>query len=129
LAGSCNTQRYIAPESADKPKGRLETMGFLIKVGFWFSLVLLVLPLNVGGPDEQNDTVGPLQAFGAAREAIGDLSHLCARKPEVCETGRATMRTIGLKARETARIALEVLDDKVGTADESITTGGVSAAD
>ena len=87
-------------------------MGFLIRTAFWFSLVLLALPLNTGS--DGAPSVGAIQAFMAAREAIGDVSAICERKPDVCVTGKAAMHTVGIRAREAARIAYEVLDKNVG---------------
>lgn len=84
-------------------------MGFLIRMAFWFSLVLLALPLDPAGKDGQG--VSPIQAFFAAREAVDDVSGICERKPGVCEVGKAAMQTIGVRARETARIAYEMLEE------------------
>ena len=100
------------------------TMGFLIRCAFWLSLVLLIIPLGgAGGGD--TDTVGPIQALSAAREAVGDLSGICERKPDVCLTGKAALHTIGIRAREASRIAFELLDEKVGEPDAT-TTGTVA---
>jgi hypothetical protein len=81
-------------------------MGFLIRMAFWFSLVLLALPLGGDG----SPGVNPIQAFFAAREAVDDLSGICERKPDVCEVGKAAMQTIGVRAKESARIAYEMLE-------------------
>lgn len=81
-------------------------MGFLIRMAFWFSLVLLALPLGGDG----SPGVNPIQAFFAARAAVDDLSGICERKPDVCEVGKAAMQTIGVRAKESARIAYEILD-------------------
>lgn len=93
-------------------------MGFLIRIAFWFSLVLLVLPLDTGAG---GDSVNPIQAFFAAREAVDDVSGICQRKPDVCEVGKAAMQTIGARARETARIAYKMFEEngqtKVAPAD------------
>ena len=83
-------------------------MGFLIRMAFWFSLVLLVLPLDTGA---NGDSVSPIQAFFAAREAVDDVSGICERKPGVCEVGIAAMQTIGARARETARIAYQMFEE------------------
>jgi hypothetical protein len=83
-------------------------MGFLIRMAFWFSLVLLVLPLGTDG----TTGVNPIQAFFAAKEAVEDMSGICERKPEVCNVGRAAMETIGARAKESARMAYEMLEDK-----------------
>jgi hypothetical protein len=83
-------------------------MGFLIRMAFWFSLVLLALPLDTG---TNGQSVSPIQAFFAAREAVDDVSGICERKPDVCEVGKAAMQTIGARARETARIAYGMLEE------------------
>ncbi|TGT61343.1 hypothetical protein EN813_020695 [Mesorhizobium sp. M00.F.Ca.ET.170.01.1.1] len=110
-------------------------MGFLIRMAFWFSLVLLALPLSVGSDEDGRQAVGPIQALFAAREAVGDIAGICERKPDVCETGKSAMHTISVRAKETAKIAAAMLDDQgseqpagsakvADTSDE--TTGGVA---
>lgn len=87
-------------------------MGFLIKCAFWLSLVLLVLPL--GNSDSGEPTVGAVEAFLAARAVIDDMSGLCERRPQACEVGRSAFNTIGVRAREGARIAYDMLDERFG---------------
>ena len=94
-------------------------MGFLIRMAFWFSLVLLALPLSVGPDEDGRESVGPIQALFAAREAVGDIAGICERKPDVCETGKSAMHTITVRAKETARIAAEMLDDQQAAAPET----------
>ena len=65
--------------------------------------------------------VGPLKALMTAREAVGDIAGICERKPDVCETGKSALHTIGVRAKASAKIAYEMLDEP----DESITTGTV----
>jgi hypothetical protein len=84
-------------------------MFFLIRMAFWFSLVLLALPLDPAGTNGAN--VSPVQAFFAAQQAVDDVSGICERKPGVCEVGKAAMQTIGVRARETARIAYGMFED------------------
>ena len=87
-------------------------MGFLIRMAFWFSLVLLALPLGVGTGEDGKQSVGPIQALFAAREAVGDIAGLCERKPDVCETGKSAMYTITVRAKETAKMAAAMIDDQ-----------------
>lgn len=82
-------------------------MGFLIRMAFWFSLVLLVLPLGTDGATGVN----PIQAFFAAKQAVDDVSGICERKPDVCAVGKAAIQTIGVRAKESARIAFEMLEE------------------
>jgi hypothetical protein len=101
-------------------------MFFLIRMAFWFSLVLLALPLTVGSEQSGHESVGPIQALLAAREAVGDIAGICERKPEVCETGKSAMQTIGARAKETARIATAMLDEKAAPdTDMSTMTGSL----
>lgn len=102
-------------------------MGFLIRMGFWFSLVLLLLPFDTGESSDGTPSVSAVQAFFAASEAVGDVAGICGRKPEVCETGRSALQTIGVRAREGARIAYELLDEQFGEPDPSLSTGSISA--
>lgn len=87
-------------------------MGFIIRSVFWLSLVLLLIP--IGGPeaDSAGESVSPLQAFFAVREAVGDITGMCGRKPEVCEIGRSAAATIGMRAREGARMAIAMIEEE-----------------
>jgi hypothetical protein len=100
-------------------------MGFLIKSAFWLSLVLLFIPFDVSDENGGGPTVGPFEAFMAASAAASDIAGMCERRPYVCDTGMAAMRTIGLKAREGVRMANSMLEDEAPTPDEAITTGSV----
>lgn len=99
-------------------------MGFLIRLGFWFSLVLLILPLGTGQDVENGPSVGPLQAFFAARDAVSDVAGICERKPEVCEVGRSALETIGARAL----VAYEFFDSQFVGTDQSVATGSVQPA-
>ena len=99
-------------------------MGFLIRCTFWLSLVLLAIPFG-GQATGSDQPVGPFQALSAARAAIGDITGICERQPEACDTGKAALHTIGVRAREASRLAFEVLDDRFGEPDRETMTGTV----
>jgi hypothetical protein len=84
-------------------------MGFIIRSIFWLSLVLLLVPF--GGTNEDGSMVSPLQAMFAAKGAIEDISGMCERKPDVCAVGKAAVHTIGVRAREGARLAFGAFDE------------------
>lgn len=103
-------------------------MGFLIKSAFWLSLVLLLIPFGGTTATDGEQTVGPVEAFFAAKAAIGDMAGICERQPHVCEIGRSAFTTIGIRAKEGARLAYGVLDEQFGetaATQEPIHTGSV----
>ncbi len=102
-------------------------MGFIIRSAFWLSLVLLLVPFGGTGADGE-ETVGPVEAFLAARGAIGDISGMCEREPEVCEIGKSAIYTIGVRAREGARMAMAAIEDEE-TETAEITTGSIPASE
>ena len=103
-------------------------MGFLIKSAFWLSLVLLLIPM--GGQDSEGQaTIGPVETFFAARAVITDFSNLCERRPDACEVGKSALNTIGIRAKEGARIAYGLLDEHFGESDQTapLHTGSIPA--
>ncbi len=109
-----------------------KTMWFLIKGTFWFSLVLVLIPLL----DPQTSTKlenGPKvelgETFSAASEAFGYIGSICTAKPDICEKGTATFIALGHRAREGARIAYQFLDSQFAEPEEADTvmTGTVKA--
>lgn len=98
-------------------------MGFIIRSVFWLSLVLLLIPFGTSGSDGKADMVSPVEALLAARGALQDITGMCERKPDVCETGKAALHTIGVRAREGARLAYEVLDSRYGDETTDLAAG------
>lgn len=60
-------------------------MFFLIRMGFWLGLVLLLLPLGLKGQSGQDVSV--IEAFGAFQAVVADARGFCARQPEACAVG------------------------------------------
>ncbi len=112
-------------------------MWFLIRGAFWFSLVLVMLPIfDQDATDRLANEPGVelTDALGAAAGVIYYAGELCAQKPEVCVKGAETFSTLGSRAREGARVAYTYLDTQfadeaaVKTAD-AVKTGTIAAKD
>lgn len=117
-------------------------IGFLFKSAFWLSIALFFIPLAPSGETDEPQ-IGAVDAFFAARDAISDMSGICERKPEICEVGGALVGSLGMRAREGARLAYEALDGQFGETptesqlanptrpadvyDETVLTGSVPA--
>lgn len=90
-------------------------MWTLIKGSFWFSLVLVLLPVFHSGSSERLANAPPVNftdAYSVASGAYDYLSNLCTVKPDVCEKGGETFTALGYRAKEGARIAYEYLNER-----------------
>lgn len=109
-------------------------MWFLIKAAFWFSMVLVMLPIfDQDATDRLSQTKGVelTDALGAAAGVISYASDLCAQKPDVCVKGAETVSTLGVRAREGARVAYTYLDTQFADEDatdaaDAVKTGTVA---
>lgn len=80
-------------------------MGFLLKVAFWLSLVILLIPADESETSKLADgrSLSIIEAYGLAQAAYDDAKGFCGRNPEACATGTVAAATFGAKARTGAR--------------------------
>lgn len=97
-------------------------MRFLIKVGFWLTIVVLLLPGDTA-TQEPRMAVSPFEALGAAQAAVDDASGFCERKPDACEIGSQAFQSFGEKALHGAKLLYEFLAARV--AGDAATTGSI----
>ncbi|QGZ36789.1 DUF5330 domain-containing protein [Stappia indica] len=86
-------------------------MFFLLRCAFWIALVLLILPIDTGEDGKESAGINPVTAFFAAQSTISDLSGFCERNPQTCETGGQAISQISAKAKVSARMIYEYLDE------------------
>lgn len=103
-------------------------MFFLLRVAFWLSIVLVLLPSGDYQPKSQN-RIGAADAVNAATAAVSDLSGFCSRQPDACEVGGQAMVAFGQRAQAGARYLFDILHDRLvpGTTG-SIGANGASAS-
>ncbi len=102
-------------------------MWFLIRSSFWFSLVLLALPL--GSADTKSGAApGMTEALLAARSAAADLSGMCERSAATCEAGRKVAGEVARRAQKAASLAARYIDGEAPSekSDATIETGSVN---
>lgn len=90
-------------------------MFFLLRTTFWIALVILLLPIDTGENDDKSAAISPIDAIVAAQSTVSDISGFCSRNPSTCETGGHALQAFGAKARESARLVYEYLDDATAT--------------
>ncbi len=83
-------------------------MFFLIRVAFWLSIVVVLLPT---GPktDPAAPAVSTFEAIGAAQAALNDARGFCSREPHACAIGSQALHVFGQKAQNGARMLYEML--------------------
>lgn len=98
-------------------------MFFLLRIGFWLTIVLLLLPAVVGGPASHGpggaapqdgaSEVSAMQALSAASSAVADAGGFCSRQPQACAIGASLIELIGERAEAGARFALGYLSEQI----------------
>ncbi len=83
-------------------------MFFLLRVAFWLSIVVVLLP---AGPksDPNAPAVSTFEAFGAAQAALKDARGFCSREPEACTIGSQAIQVFAQKAQNGARMLYEFM--------------------
>lgn len=101
-------------------------MGFLIKIGFWLGLVLVLIPRSGESSADITDSIGPLQVLNTTAAIFGDFAGLCDRQPTVCDSAGEILRAVGIRAREGAAIAYTAITSAARTEDDAdLATGSV----
>jgi hypothetical protein len=96
-------------------------MFFLIRVAFWLTIVLALLPFGSSKPVETGVQVAATDAVVAATAAVSDFGGFCERQPEACTVGAQAATAIGARAQAGAKMVYEFLHDHVSR----IETGSV----
>jgi hypothetical protein len=97
-------------------------MFFLLRMAFWLTIVLALLPIGSSQPDLQAPKVGASEAAVAASAAVSDMSGFCERQPGACEAGAQVAVAIGQRAQAGAKMVYEFIHDQMAKG----ATGSVS---
>ncbi len=100
-------------------------MFFLLRVAFWLSIVLVLLPSGDYRPKDQAPQIGAADAVNAASAAVSDLSGFCGRQPDACQVGGQAAIAFGQRAQAGARYLFDMLTDRLAPAQ----TGSIGRAD
>jgi hypothetical protein len=85
-------------------------MFFLLRMAFWLSIVLILLP---GGAQRgaSSNQVGAADALSAASATVHDLKGFCAREPNACTVGSELATTLGYRAQAGAKMLYDFLTE------------------
>jgi hypothetical protein len=88
-------------------------MLFLLRVAFWLTVVLALLPYGSSRPIASGPQVGAVDAVVAASAAVSDVSGFCSRQPGACAVGANAAVAIGQRAQAGAKMVYEFINDRV----------------
>jgi hypothetical protein len=88
-------------------------MFFLLRVAFWLSIVLVLLPSGDYQPKGEAPRIGAADAVSAASAAVSDLSGFCGRQPDACAVGGQAAIALGQRAQAGARFLFDLLQDSL----------------
>ena len=106
-------------------------MFFLIRMAFWLSVVLVLLPS--GGAKQTaaapSAEIGAVEAVSAASATVGDMRQFCTRQPEACALGSQAAVAFGQRAQAGAKMVYEIINERATPRETgSIATKGAKPA-
>jgi hypothetical protein len=87
-------------------------MFFLMRMAFWLTLVLVLLPTDKTSSTDKNKSIDAMDAAGAAAAAMSDMTQFCTRQPTACEVGGKAAVVIGERAQNGARKVYQFITEK-----------------
>jgi hypothetical protein len=88
-------------------------MRFLVRMVFWLTVVLVLLPIGGSGPAPKLN-INPIDAMSAAQATVTDMRSFCERQPEACTVGSQAAVAIGHRAQAGAKMLYEYLSEHFG---------------
>src|SRR5512137_627398 len=83
-------------------------MFFLLRMAFWLTVILALIPAFVGHDDSQAQSAGIKfsagDAVSAAASTVSDLGQFCTRRPDTCALGAQAAAAVGASAQTGVKI-------------------------
>ncbi len=86
-------------------------MFFLLRMAFWLSVVLILLPSGSAPRAPSTSDVGASAAISAASATVQDLRGFCTRQAEACTVGSQVAVAIGYRAQAGAKMLYDFLTE------------------
>jgi hypothetical protein len=89
-------------------------MFFLLRMAFWMSVVLVLLPS--GGsqrtPTAPSSELGAVETLSAASATVSDMSGFCSRQPDACAIGSQAAAALGQRAQAGAKMVYDFISER-----------------
>jgi hypothetical protein len=107
-------------ELGEENRDKGSNMFFLLRMAFWLTVILAVLPAFVtreAPPTEAAAKFSAGEAFSAATATVSDLAQFCTRRPETCAVGAQAAAAVGANAQAGVKILYDYVTEKSGTSE------------
>ena len=92
-------------------------MFFLLRMAFWLSIVLILLPTGSTQRVQSGNDVGASEAISAASATVQDMRGFCTRQPDACSVGSQVAVSLGYRAQAGAKILYDFLTERLASRD------------
>ena len=99
-------------------------MWLLVRMVFWLSVVIALLPVTSSQQETSASQVGAIDALSAASAAVSDIRQFCVRQPGACAAGSQAIVQFGHKAETGAKWLYQFLNERKATDQLPVTTKG-----
>jgi hypothetical protein len=97
-------------------------MWLLVRMVFWLSVVIALLPVTSSQQETSASQVGAIDALSAASAAVSDIRQFCVRQPGACAAGSQAIVQFGHKAETGAKWLYQFLNERKATDQLPVTT-------
>ena len=88
-------------------------MRFLLKLAFWLTIVVLLLPSERAQQGAPAAPIGAGDAVSATGAVVADMRQFCTRQPDACAVGSHALVEFSHKAQTGAKMLYDFLGEKV----------------
>jgi hypothetical protein len=104
-------------------------MFFLLRMAFWLTIVLALLPAGGSQPVNSAPQIDAAAAVIAAGAAVSDVTSFCDRQPGACKVGAQAAAALGQRAQAGAGMVYDFINDRmISDRTARSETGSVPAA-
>ncbi len=97
-------------------------MFFLLRMAFWLTIVLALLPTGSTQPQASASQIDATDTVVAAGAVVSDMTNFCDRQPEACKVGAQAATVIGQRAQAGASMVYDFIHERMARSE----TGSVS---
>ncbi len=103
-------------------------MFFLLRIAFWLSIVLILLPSGSTQNVQPPSNVDASEAISAASATVADMRGFCTRQPNACSVGSQVAVSLGYRAQAGAKMLYDFLTEKFARRDAGsvVHTGSIT---